>query len=369
MVGRSGTKMNRISNSDAWFIDRLRGFSIMRVVLMHLGLGWIFTPYSQLLGAFLPVLFFVSGAVSFFSYQRSRSVNEFLLKRLPALLIPYYLIVGIMLLFWQAWYGALDFILLMDWLLLVPNSSDYPMPMTHIWFLHALAIMTFISVPIFCVSKNGSLALIVSIFLLFIVSNVQSVAEISKMTDLGGHNMYQALSCLPCFLLGALYYRNRDFFSVKINIFICVIFILLAIANVSLFELPFKLSENSYAPNGYYVSSSIAALFLLLALQNPITTILNKITALDWATVFFCRHAYPIYILHPLFIIVSEEFFGWKDVMDRPIFALMKILFVVLASCFVAIPIAKFSKVLITKVRELLLHTPKAGIVSKKHGG
>ncbi len=85
------------------FIDCLRGLSILRVVLGHLGLFWLLRPYSEFLHALLPLLFFVSGAVSFGSFLRSDNSGRFLLRRLVLIISPYYALLAVALplgLFW-----------------------------------------------------------------------------------------------------------------------------------------------------------------------------------------------------------------------------------------------------------------------------
>jgi len=78
-----------ISSSDQHYINIMRGISILRVVLVHLGLSWFYPPYSQYVSIFLPVLFFVSGAVSYYSFLRSKAVVVYLIKRLSLILVPF----------------------------------------------------------------------------------------------------------------------------------------------------------------------------------------------------------------------------------------------------------------------------------------
>lgn len=87
-----------IIGDDRDYLDLVRGISITRVVLVHLGLSWFFSPYSDFIHAFMPLLFFVSGAVSYNSYLRSNSLSVYLFKRLSSIYIPYILVISISIL-------------------------------------------------------------------------------------------------------------------------------------------------------------------------------------------------------------------------------------------------------------------------------
>src|SRR5690606_5004123 len=137
---------------DSLYLSQLRGISILRVVLGHLGLTWIFPPYSEFLMALLPLLFFVSGAVSYLSYCNAKSALIFVRKRLVGVLVPFYTISMIALI--GSWMAGGVFLLnnsnsVLSWLTVAMPISDMPYPMGQIWFLHSLVIIMIISPIIF----------------------------------------------------------------------------------------------------------------------------------------------------------------------------------------------------------------------------
>lgn len=151
----------RISPTDALFLDRARGLSILRVVLVHLGLSWFFPPYSQFVHMFLPLLFFVSGAVSFYSFKRAPGVGNYSLRRLLSIVMPYYVIIaGAFLYVWLTELRLPQFhgSELLDWLFINPDVADMPFPMGQVWFIHAMAIMIILALPVFLASRNSPLA-------------------------------------------------------------------------------------------------------------------------------------------------------------------------------------------------------------------
>ena len=93
-----------ISPQNQHYINVMRGISIIRVVLAHLGLSWFFSPYSQYIGILFPVLFFVSGAVSFYSFSRASGIIEYLIKRLVLVLTPFYLFSAVIVTLGAAFY-------------------------------------------------------------------------------------------------------------------------------------------------------------------------------------------------------------------------------------------------------------------------
>lgn len=59
---------------------------MLRVLLVHLGLGWFWPPYSTYIGIFFPLLFFASGAVSYNSFLNASSLSAYSYKKSAALL-------------------------------------------------------------------------------------------------------------------------------------------------------------------------------------------------------------------------------------------------------------------------------------------
>ncbi len=83
-----------ISSADSHYLNRLRGFSIMRVVFGHLGLAWFFQPFSSYIGIFLSILFLCSGYLSISFYIKRQSWFSYLARRLTGILVPFYIMYG-----------------------------------------------------------------------------------------------------------------------------------------------------------------------------------------------------------------------------------------------------------------------------------
>lgn len=68
----------RLSHTDSTFLLYLRSLSIFIIVFGHVGGFWVFKPYSEFLQVFVPMFFFISGAVSFYSFNRSSNLTDYL---------------------------------------------------------------------------------------------------------------------------------------------------------------------------------------------------------------------------------------------------------------------------------------------------
>ena len=54
--------MISFSREDSQFLAYLRSLSILVIVFGHIGLFWVYKPYSEFLHVFIPIFFFISGA-------------------------------------------------------------------------------------------------------------------------------------------------------------------------------------------------------------------------------------------------------------------------------------------------------------------
>ncbi|MFT5924294.1 MAG: hypothetical protein ACI9LE_001293 [Paraglaciecola sp.] len=146
------------------YLDTLRGASILRVMLAHLGLSRFFIPYSQYISILLPVFFFVSGAVSFNSVLNSKNKPYYFVNRYIALITLFlvFLFPFLLLLILNehtlTGYGVFKWPL--DW----PSRGSYPIDMRQLWFINALILMFFISYPIFKLSRESLKPLVIVFF-------------------------------------------------------------------------------------------------------------------------------------------------------------------------------------------------------------
>lgn len=225
-----------LSSSDSYFLANLRSISIFAIVFGHVGGFWLFKPYSELLNVFVPVFFFISGAVSWNSYEKNPNIKNYYLKRFIGLLVPYYLLCFISLFLFVALNKHLpqfDLGNLLMWAQLRPTSSISPFPVGQIWFLHTLLIIILIS-PVFFYLKKHCYPLIVLLMFVFIaISGIQHFVDIDDAFYLFGNNCYKPLVHSSFFIFGMICFGSSFFDNSVINLvfvcFLCVASILIAL--------------------------------------------------------------------------------------------------------------------------------------------
>lgn len=327
------------------FIDRVRGLSILRVVLAHLGLAWFYTPYSQFITVFLPVLFFVSGAVSFSSFSRAKSNAIYLKNRLLSLVLPVYIVVFVSFIVLGAYSGKwlLSPDVVIDWLQLVPSEKIMPFPLGQVWFIHTLFFVVLASIPVFIIAQVNRSVLLLIILGSLTLSVIQLITPVGNKFFIEGHNLYKPLVHLGFFMFGAYWVINKAKITFKLNIILLLMCLLAAVALIKLFDLTLIISDHVFYPDAYYVLLSYSAIFLVLILRPWITGFFNYFKLADKFILYFSRHAYSIFILHSMFVYISEVTFGLVNVMSSPMLAIIKIGFVISASCICAYPVTFFT--------------------------
>ena len=85
-----GQSKDWLQPRDSEFLAVLRALSIVVIVFGHVGGFWIYPPWSEFLQVFVPIFFFISGAVSYNGYLKSESATYYVVKRIIVLLVPYY---------------------------------------------------------------------------------------------------------------------------------------------------------------------------------------------------------------------------------------------------------------------------------------
>lgn len=338
-----------LSKEDSLYIDRTRGWSIFRVVIGHLGLGWLYLPYTGFVTAFLPLLFFVSGAVTFYIYNKKGTKLAYTVKRVVSLLFPYYLI--ILSLFTIRWVylgyvPSINFADIFAWLVISPTRDIMPFNLGQVWFLHTMILIILISIPFFSLAKRNINLLLIPIVISIILSFIQLYVPIDKYLISSYFNFYKPLTNIGFFCFGALFFYRKNWFTTKNICQLLVVSVATAIISNLYFSLEIRPALSAYSPNIYYVSVCYSAIFIFLLLKVPFTYVCDKFGALDWLLLFLSKNAYAVFILHSVFIHISEEFFGLVGVFGSPGLAATKILFVFVGSCVAAVPVTYFSRLL-----------------------
>lgn len=310
-------------------------------MLLHLGLSWFYSPYSYFTISFVSLFFFISGGVSFFSYQKSDSSIKYFIKRFLSLSIPFYLIgiisVFIMLIFYRniQSVSALDII---NWITFYTNKSNSPYSIGQSWYLQTLFFITIFSIPLFKLSKNSAIYIIIGLVVSLAISSIQFFIPIFKLFIFGGHNIFQGLSNLNIYLFGAIYYRYRDYFSRKVNVMMSAILLILIllIINCNNGKFDIRLSSHSYSPDIYYIMCSYFAIFVCLLMRELSCKLFAWFPFLKNILLFFNKNAFSVFLLHSLVIDVSETQLGLVDVASSPIRIVTKILFVISVTCLLS---------------------------------
>jgi len=347
-----------IPSDERLFIDRLRGLSIIRVVLVHLGLSWFFPPYSQFFHNLLPVLFFVSGAVSHFSYLRSMNAGHYLLKRFLSMVGPFYIIGFSSILIYcliNLQSPEFDFFAIVRWLTVIPSNADTPFPMGQVWFIHAMVIIVIISFPFFVISKASVAPLILCAIGSFIISLAHQAYDINSYFYFFGHNLYQGVVNLGFFAFGALYYRKEHWFSFSVLGSLAIIVFIVFAYNIFSLNVDINMANHSYAPDSYYLSASFLAIFLVLLAKPIINNVLNYLVFFDKFVLFFSKHAYSIFIIHSFSVYWLEVQFSLVDVASNVYLALIKVISVFIISSVLAIPTTWLSKKLTNALQSFIL--------------
>lgn len=330
-----------ISPEDRYFLDIIRGLSITRVVLVHLGLSWFFTPYSEYIHTLLPLLFFVSGAVSYGSFKRSSSALGFIKKRLISIYAPYALLIIILFLSRWIYLGYIpdvNYSAVYNYLTMNVAQIKYPIfPLGQVWFLHSLAIIIIVSTFLFIVYKRFKSIYLCVIALSIFLAFIQFKFNIHDEMFFLGHNFYHPFVYIGFFIFGSWYYSRKNIFSKTKLTLLCIIsFLTFVVCLKSLSDI--NMGLHSSKPDIYYISLSYFFVFLTLLFDDFIVKVTNSKAYIKIFIIFMGRHSYSVFLLHSLVLWFVHNIIGVGSVSGLPHMAVVKILFTILFTCLLAIP-------------------------------
>jgi peptidoglycan/LPS O-acetylase OafA/YrhL len=308
----------------------------------------MFRPYSEFLLVFVPIFFFISGAVSYNSYQRSSSVVKYLEKRVIGLLVPYYLICIV----WLAVYIALNASLpsfyitqLLSWLSIKPigDIAAFPIPVGQVWFLHTLLIISLMSPLYFEMYQRNRWILTLVVTLLIVLSGVQVNRDIHYYSCFASI-LYKPLVHSIFFIFGFVYYfsdaPHKIFYLAAIIIFCLII----SIAMITSFRIDIDCLPHTYDPDLYYVSGSLIAIAGFLILQDTILYLCKRVNYVAFFLRYMHRYTFSIYLLHGFSIYLAESMFSLVHPKGNFIFyGIVKFTVVLIMTCIMAFPFEIFS--------------------------
>jgi len=344
-----------ISLKDRRYLDTLRGISITRVVLVHLGLSWFLTPYSEFIHVLLPILFFVSGGVLFHSFSRAKSISDFMLKRIVSVYVPYLLIVVSAFSVLWAFEGSIpdiDFGNIFQWLTLnaVHVNSTMPFPLNQVWYLHSLIMIIIISPLFFKIGLTNIYYFLIPIGISILISVLQLFYDIGHNMYLYGHNIYQPIVNMGFFFFGAMVYMNRRYFTGNKILYISMGSLLVGVSTGLLLVEDFNMYNHTYAPDLYYLSLSYFSISLFLGGQPFVERIVGSVRILNWFFNFMSRHSYSVFLLHSLVLIKIHTWLQLDNVMNDPVRAAGKIILVLFITCVIAVPFTRLTNIIVSGI-------------------
>jgi len=340
--------MNRtLSSDDSRFLAYSRGMAILVIVFGHVGGFWFLPPYSEFLYVFVPVFFFLSGAVSYFSYLRSKTTAEYLRKRLIGLLVPYYLLCILSLTVYvgvRATLPALSLGKVVSWLSIRPTGDITGFPMSQVWFLHTLFVISGISPAYFWLYHRKPWFLLSLMFLSIALSGIQIVTRIDNYFFLAGNNLYTPIVHSFFYILGFAYFSSSSLRSKRLLCAAVLFCLILGIGILILWRLDADYTYHTHPPDLYYVAGSLAAIGGWLISKETLLGMCKKLPLVARVLSFTYRYTFPIYLLHTFSIYLCEELFGLVEPQGHYVrYGIIKLTLVLIVTCVLSIPFGALS--------------------------
>ncbi|WOJ98266.1 acyltransferase [Congregibacter brevis] len=329
--------MNKLINeTDRRYLDALRGLSILRVMLGHLGLLWFYPPHSWYLGALFPILFFVSGAVSYNSFLRTKDIWRYALQRYIAIAVPFY---TFMVLLICVLYASNKSLLVLDdgplrWAFMWPRWGLIEIPIGQIWFINALFIMSAISIlifPLFRRFKHATIGTVSTLFAINLVGDFLPVRETfiaSTEPVLGGYatQAWVIATLITFYFFGALFYS----FGIS-DMHIKKMLSLIAVSGIAVIivypESPF-FPPHVEIKSAYFVFVSLLATLSVLALKPAYFALTRRVNIVERLFLYASKHSYAIFLLHTVVLYYIESAFNWHDLSQNTGLAIARLLLV-----------------------------------------
>lgn len=359
-----------ISNpNDREYINILRGASILRVMLAHLGLSWFFPPYSQYISIFLPVFFFVSGAVSYNSILSKSDKKYYFINRYLSLIIPFVLFSFPFIIYTYIYSSNINIYEMVKYFIAWPSRSTYPFDMRQLWFINALILMFLISYPIFKLAVKSSNVLIVAFIISVIyipfaehikIINIYRQVELIRLLDLP-MQLHQTLSLINYYFLGALFFQTKFFSQKNLIILSSFVFILSVLLHLNIKSFD-HLKVFFFERGTYFTSLSYLTIFLVMFFKIQLLALLNKLYFIKMFLLKLSQNSYALFLLHTPMIFIFEKYIGLDNLGNAPILALIKMAGVIFV-CYLISPLFTKISYLVTQLSMLKKMTSNASII------
>lgn len=359
-LNNSGQKIE-LSETDSRFLAYLRGVSILMIVFMHVGLAWFYRPWSEFLNVFVAIFFFISGAVSFHSYQKYSVLQSFYMKRLLGLYIPYFLLCLLSLTVYLFQYGGhlpiFDSDKFLAWLEIRPYAVTTPFNIGQVWFLHTLLLISLISPSIFnAIEYHKTCYLFFLVLLLLFISSIQLFYDIDNYFVLFGNNLYKPIIHTLFFTFGAWYFSGEYSYEFKKGTYLLFSLgmSLICIFLVYQFDLKIGYYYHTYAPDIYYVLGSLSAILFVITLKDLFIYLASLSRIIEYTLKLLYIYTMPIFLLHSFSIFICEELFGLVHPDHNFIlYGIVKISLVICITLLLSYPFLKVSNFIIYNLNVL----------------
>lgn len=343
-------KKIELSKEERNYIDLLRGASILRVVLAHLGLSWFFMPYSSYIGLLLPVLFFVSGVVNYNSYLRANSEDrlnyKILLKKIKATIVPFYLLGSIITIVCLSFLSNIEWRpIIFNWIFVKPNTDGLVFSLAQAWFLQALVVTHLVLYIIIKFSRSNLViigAFLCSIGLLAVNTVTHNLHE---LLYIGPVDFYTAITYLAIYLYGPIYFL---FFRSENRILFCILNVGLLLSFVVLMFLDsnLNLGNNKTIPDFLYFSGSMLLINLLMKCRCFIQLLISRLK-LASLLIFSSKNSFSIYLLHTIVLGLVEYLIFPDALTGQPVMAMVRLVLVVMITFAIAPLYTKLYKLIL----------------------
>lgn len=331
-----------LSPQDSLFSAHMRGLAILVIVVGHVGAFWIYRPWSEFLHVVVPALFFLSGAVSYYSFKRSGDVMAYYRRRLLSLAVPYWTFCLVLVLpTFIALNGRLPEFsaqAFLKWLTLTPSNSFSPFEIGQIWFFHALLVVLLLSPALFLIYERNRALFTTLLLTITALAGMEMIGDVHRLFYLADNNLYTPLIHAVFFALGFVCFDAARLRGIGLLLALAGAGVAVCAALVLLGGVDIDYAVHSTPPDLYYLCGGVAALALMLALQKPLLALSSQ-PLIRAPLDFLHKHTYAIALVHTFAIFVAETLFGLNSPDGGALaYALTKLAVVMVITCGLAVP-------------------------------
>ncbi len=236
-------------------------------------------------------------------------------------------------------------------LIIAPPRVFQPFYMEQIWFLRVLVFCSLVSPLVYRLAEHKRGFLLVPVGVAFLLAIWQTFNPIHHAFDHFGYNFYQCLVYGAYFFAGSFLYCTNWRSSRKSLLFLILMAMVLAVVFFPHSNGGLILGEHAYAPDMYYLPLGFLGCLLVFYWAPAIELFFEKVPLVTNWFEYTGKHSYGIYIGHSFFIQFTENVWGWKDVFDKPVLALAKVVFVVGISMLAAYPVTWVTGIVRQKIK------------------